>query len=64
VLLAAALKESLQTQNLVAERLFQTYFINGEDVGDPTILLRISREFGVTAILRLEDLDSPPSSGK
>jgi predicted DsbA family dithiol-disulfide isomerase len=59
VLLAAALKESLQTQNLVAERLFQTYFINGEDVGDPTILLRISREFGVTAILRLEDLDSP-----
>jgi len=59
VLLAAALKESLQTQNLVAERLFQTYFINGEDVGDPITLLRISREFGVTAILRLEDLDSP-----
>jgi predicted DsbA family dithiol-disulfide isomerase len=59
VLLAAALKESLQTQNLVAERLFQAYFINGEDVGDPATLLMISREFGVTAISRVEDLDSP-----
>lgn len=59
VLLAAALKNGLQIQNLVAERLFQAYFVNGEDVGDPTTLLRISHEFGVTAILRLEDLDSP-----
>ena len=57
VLLAAALKEGLHTQNLVAERLFQAYFTNGEDVGDPAILLGIAREFGVTAILRLEDLD-------
>jgi predicted DsbA family dithiol-disulfide isomerase len=59
VLLAAALKESLQTQNLVAERLFQAYFLNGEDVGDPTTLLGIAREFGVTTILRVEDLDRP-----
>ena len=59
MLLAAALKESLQTQNLVAERLFQAYFLNGEDVGDPTTLLGIAREFGVTAILRVEDLDRP-----
>src|SRR5208282_1945432 len=59
VLLAAALKDGLQTQNLVAERLFQAYFLNGEDVGDPTTLLGIAREFGVTAISRLEDLDSP-----
>ncbi len=59
VLLAAALKESLQTQNLVAERLFQAYFLNGEDVGDPTSLLGIAREFGVTTILRVEDLDRP-----
>ena len=59
VLLAAALKDSLQTQNLVAERLFQAYFLNGEDVGDPTTLLGIAREFGVTAILRVEDLDRP-----
>jgi predicted DsbA family dithiol-disulfide isomerase len=57
VLLAAALKEGLHTQNLVAERLFQAYFANGEDVGDPAILLAIAREFGVTAISRLEDLD-------
>jgi predicted DsbA family dithiol-disulfide isomerase len=59
VLLAAALKDDLQTQNLVAERLFQAYFLNGEDVGDPTTLLGIAREFGVTAISQLEDLDSP-----
>src|SRR5713101_507017 len=58
VLLAAALKDSLQTQNLVAERLFQAYFLNGEDVGDPTTLLGIGREFGVAAISRSEDLDS------
>src|SRR5271167_3232836 len=59
VLLAAALKDGLQTQNLVAERLFQAYFLNGEDVGDPTTLLGIAGEFGVTAILRVEDLDRP-----
>ena len=59
VLLAAALKDGLQTQNIVAERLFQAYFLNGEDVGDPAILLGIAREIGVTAIARLEDLDSP-----
>jgi len=59
VLLAAAFKKGLHTQNLVAERLFQAYFLNGEDVGDPTTLLGIAREFGVTAILRVEDLDRP-----
>jgi predicted DsbA family dithiol-disulfide isomerase len=59
VLLAAALKEDLHTQNLVAERLFQAYFLKGEDVGDPATLLGIAREFGVTAISRVEDLDSP-----
>jgi predicted DsbA family dithiol-disulfide isomerase len=59
VLLAAALKDSLQTQNLVAERLFEAYFLNGEDVGDPATLLGIAREFSVTAISRVEDLDSP-----
>src|SRR6266852_1426898 len=59
VLLAAALKDGLQTQDLVAERLFQAYFLNGKAVGDPTTLLGIAREFGVTAILRVEDLDRP-----
>lgn len=53
VLLAAALKDGLQTQNLVVERLFQAYFLNGEDVGDPTTLLGIACEFGVTAISRV-----------
>ena len=64
VLLAAALKDGLQTQNLVAERLFQAYFLNGEDVGDPATLLGIAREFGVTAISRLEDFDSPACQGR
>src|ERR1700675_482682 len=59
VLLAAALKEDLHTQNLVAERLFQAYFLTAEDVGDPATLLGIAREFGVTAISRVEDLDGP-----
>jgi predicted DsbA family dithiol-disulfide isomerase len=49
----------VQKQNLVAERLFQAYFLNGEDVGNPATLLGIAHEFGVTAILRVEDLDRP-----
>jgi predicted DsbA family dithiol-disulfide isomerase len=57
--LLATLKEDLHTQNLVAERLFQAYFLNGEDIGNRTTLLGIAREFGVTAISRLEDLDRP-----
>jgi predicted DsbA family dithiol-disulfide isomerase len=59
VLLAAALKQGLETQGKVAERLFHAYFVNGEDVGDPAVLLGIAREFGVSAISRAEDLDSP-----
>src|SRR5271170_7932664 len=59
VLLAAALKHGLETQGNVAERLFQAYFVDGEDVGDPAILLGIAHEFGIAAISRVEDLDSP-----
>jgi len=59
VLLAASLKEGLQIQNRVAERLFQGYFINGEDVGDPAVLLGIAHEVGIAAISRVGDLDSP-----
>jgi len=59
VLLAAALREGLEIQNRVAERLFQAYFIKGEDVGDPTTLLRIAREFGVSLLGQVEDFDSP-----
>jgi predicted DsbA family dithiol-disulfide isomerase len=58
VLLAAALKQGLEMQGKVAERLFQAYFVNGEDVGDPAVLLGIAREFGVSAITRVEDFDS------
>ena len=59
MLLAAALQESLPTQNQVAERLFQAYFVKGEDVGDSATLLRIAREFDVTALARVEDFNSP-----
>jgi predicted DsbA family dithiol-disulfide isomerase len=59
VLLAAALKHGLEIQGKVAERLFQAYFVDGEDVGDPAILLGMAHEFGIAAISRVEDLDSP-----
>lgn len=59
VLLAAAQKQGSEMQDKVAERLFQAYFVNGEDVGDPTVLLGIAREFGIAAISRVEDLDNP-----
>src|SRR5260370_27884638 len=59
VLLAAALKQGLEVQGKVAERLSQAYFVNGEDVGDPTVLLTIPRELGVAPISRGEDSDSP-----
>src|SRR5450432_2399902 len=58
VLLTAALKQGLEMQGKVAERLFHAYFVNGEDVGDPAVLLGIAREFGVSAISRVEDFDS------
>jgi predicted DsbA family dithiol-disulfide isomerase len=59
ILLAAALRQGLATQGRIAERLFQAYFVNGEDVGDPAVLLSIARECGVSAITRVEDFDSP-----
>jgi predicted DsbA family dithiol-disulfide isomerase len=64
LLLAAALTEGLQIQNKVAERLFQGYFIKGEDVGDPATLLRIARECGVTSLSRVEDFDSAALTGE
>jgi predicted DsbA family dithiol-disulfide isomerase len=51
VLLAGALKQGLQVQNCVAERLFIGYFTNGEDTGDPKVLEAIARECGVEADL-------------
>ena len=59
VLLAAALKETIETQDWVAEGLFTGYFLHGEDVGDPEWLVRVAREFGVTSISKPEDLDDP-----
>ena len=64
VLLAAALRGGLQIQSRVAERLFQAYFIKGEDVGDPATLLGIAREFGVASLSRVEEFDSPVLVGE
>lgn len=64
VLLAAALRGGLQMQNKVAERLFQAYFLKGEDVGDPATLLGIAREFSVTSLSRVEDFASPALVGE
>jgi predicted DsbA family dithiol-disulfide isomerase len=49
MLLAAALQQGVEVQNLVAERLFTGYFIEGEDVGDPAVLAAIARECRVAA---------------
>ena len=57
VLMAAGLKQGLDVQDRVAERLFTGYFTRGEDVGNPTVLLSIARECGVDAIATPEDLD-------
>lgn len=59
VLLAAALKEGVEIQNRVAERLFTGYFLKGEDVGDPAMLTQIAQECGVTSISKPEELDDP-----
>jgi len=56
VLLAAALKQGLEVQNRVAERLFVGYFMNGEDTGDPDVLLAIARECGVEGDIEDPDL--------
>lgn len=49
VLLAAALRQGLDVQNRVAERLFVGYFTRGDDVGDEDVLRSIARECGVEA---------------
>jgi predicted DsbA family dithiol-disulfide isomerase len=49
VLLAAALRQGVDTQNQVAERLFTGYFTRGEDVGNLAVLSAIGRECGVDA---------------
>ena len=77
VLLAAAQKDGLEMQGKVAERLFQAYFANGEDVGDPAVLSvllvsSVSQQFLVWKIWtipnwwlrseRLTSVKSPPVS--
>jgi len=59
VLLAAALPLGPDAQSLVAERLFTGYFTNGEDVGDPAVLLSIANECGISRISTVADLDAP-----
>lgn len=57
VLLAFALRQGLEAQNRVAERLFSGYFTKGEDVGDVQTLLAIARDCGIDAIRTASDFD-------
>ncbi len=59
VLLAAALRQGVEVQNRVAERLFAGYFMRGEDVGDLALLASIAHECGVDAVNDATDLDDP-----
>ena len=59
VLMVAALQQSLDTQNRVAERSFTGYFTNGEDVGDVEVLGLIARECGVDAMSAPGAFDDP-----
>ena len=47
VLMAAALRQGVEVQNRLAERLFTGYFTMGEDVGDVGVLAAIAKECGV-----------------
>lgn len=54
VLVAAAMKNGPDVQNRVVESLFAGYFTNGQDVGDPAVLMSIAKDCGVDV-----DLDDP-----
>ena len=58
-LLALALDQSVETQNLVAERLFTGYFLRGEDPGDPQLLLNVAKEMGLENVTGSEAFDDP-----
>jgi predicted DsbA family dithiol-disulfide isomerase len=47
VLVAAAMKNGPDVQNRVVESLFAGYFTNGQDVGDPAVLMSIAKDCGV-----------------
>lgn len=64
MLLAAALQDGIRKQNAVAERLFQACFIDGNDVGDRIVLLRITLDHDVSNISRLEDFDNRILAGE
>jgi predicted DsbA family dithiol-disulfide isomerase len=58
-LLALALKESMETQNNTAERLFAGYFQRGEDPGDSTTLMNIAEEMGIKSVTGPQVFDDP-----
>ena len=43
-----------QVQDAVVQRLFEAYFVNGEDIGDHEVLVRIATEAGMDADLVAE----------
>ena len=41
------LAELTNVQNLVKEKIYQTYFIDGLDIGDKKVLVKIGKDFGI-----------------
>ena len=41
------LAELINVQNLVKEKIYQTYFIDGLDIGDKEVLIKIGKDFGI-----------------
>ena len=41
------LAELTNVQNLVKEKIYQAYFIDGLDIGDKKVLVKIGKDFGI-----------------
>ena len=56
--------EAAGVQDAVVEKLFQRYFLEGQDIGDPEILLDIAEEVGMNADIVADLLDTDAERDK